>query len=88
MDMLSKDPNDISGMINFYYDEKFDSENIFVGYDRKKVAADLINRSFDFAMLTASDLSSLQNSTSWQKISEQYQQIFSDEAGTIYLLKR
>lgn len=88
MDMLSKDPNDISGMINFYYDEKYDSENIFVGYDRKKVAADLINRSFDFAMLTASDLSSLQNSSAWQKISEQYQQIFSDEAGTIYLLKR
>jgi hypothetical protein len=88
LDMLSTDPNDISGMINFYYDEKFNRENIFVGYDRKKVAADLINRSFDFALLTAGDLSSLENSTAWQKISEQYQHIFSDEAGTVYLLKR
>jgi hypothetical protein len=88
LDMLSTDPNDISGMVNFYYDHRIDRENVYVGYDRKKVASDLINRSFEYALLTASDVASLMGSPSWERINDIYSDIQQDEQGIVYLLKR
>ena len=88
LDMLSIDPNDISGMVNFYFDERIDSENVNVGYNRKTVAADLINRPFDYALLTGFDVSSLSRGTTWDELAEIYSEIHKDEQGDVYLLKR
>jgi len=88
LDMLSKDPNDISGMVNFYYDDRIDHKNVFVGYDRKKVASDLINRPFEYALLTDSDVTSLMSGSSWARITDIYSEIKKDEQGIIYLLRR
>jgi hypothetical protein len=88
LDMLSLDPNDISGMVNFFYDDRIDSENVYIGYNRKKVASDLINRPFSYALLTGTDVASLQSGAAWQKILDQYCTVMADESESIYLLKR
>jgi hypothetical protein len=88
LDMLSIDPNDISGMVNFYYDERIQSDDVFVGYDRKKVSSDLINRDFEYALLTASDVDSLKSGPSWERIMATYSGLFKDERELVYLLKR
>ena len=88
LDMLSVDPNDISGMVNFYYDERIQSNDVFVGYDRKKVSSDLINRDFEYALLTASDVDSLKSGPSWERIMATYSSLFKDERDLVYLLKR
>jgi len=88
LDMLSIDPNDISGMVNFYYDERMSAENVYVGYDRKKVASDLINRGFDYALLTSSDVASLMGGSAWDRILETYADVEVDEQEMVYLLKR
>ena len=88
LDMLSTDPNDISGMVNFYYDHRIDRENVFIGYDRKKVSSDLINRPFEYALLTNSDVDSLMSTSSWGRITDIYSDVQLDEQGIVYLLKR
>jgi len=88
LDMLSTDPNDISGMVNFYYDDRIDRSNVYVGYDRKKVASDLIDRPFEYALLTDSDVTSLISGSTWAAITEIYSEIQTDEQEIIYLLKR
>ena len=88
LDMLSIDPNDISGMVNFYYDDRIDRSNVYVGYDRKKVASDLIDRPFEYALLTDSDVTSLISGSTWAAITEIYSEIQTDEQEIIYLLKR
>jgi hypothetical protein len=65
-----------------------DDEDIYLGYNRKKVAADLINRDFDYALLTAYDAASLMSSPSWEKISDKYPHIYTDSAESVYLLAR
>ncbi len=87
-DMLSIDPNDISGMINFYYDERIAAGDVYVGYNRKKVASDLINRDFDYALLTAYDAASLMNGSAWSQILEKYSHVHTDGVKSVYLLER
>ena len=87
-EMLADDPNDITGMYNFFYDRRIAQENVFIGYDRKKVAADLTTRDFAYALLSAYDVEELSKSAVWDTIQSLYGQILTDENESVYLLIR
>jgi len=63
LDMLSEDPNDISGMYNFYFNARISEKNVYMGYRRVNLAADLINKEFALALITDMDWRSLENNT-------------------------
>jgi len=88
LDMLSDDPNDIAGMYNFYFDERISSDNVFIGYNRKRVGSDLVDKDLSHALLSASDLEQLEASALWGTITSKYEHLFRDELGTIFLLAR
>lgn len=60
LDILSEDPNDITGMYNFYFDERISEKNVYMGYQRANLAADLLKKDFKFSVITDADWKSLE----------------------------
>ena len=87
-DMLSRDPNDIVGMYNFYFDARINQNNVFLGYDETKLESNLIDREFSFVLLTESDVNRLEKAQLWEEVKDKYRQFDSDQFGSIYLLSR
>ena len=87
-EMLADDPNDITGMYNFFYDARIEQKNVHIGYDRKKVAADLRDKNFAYALLSGYDVEQLAINASWDAIRSQYSQTLSDGDGRVFLLIR
>jgi len=88
LDMLSDDPNDISGMVNFYFDERISPENVFIGYERKRLGSDLVEKNLSHALLSANDIEQLKTSALWDSITEKFGHLYRDERETVYLLIR
>ena len=80
--MLSDDPNDITGMANFFFDQRISRENVTIGYSRPGIQSALTKKRIDYALLSSED---------WKSISDQsgimakYQAV-TDPAGQIVLL--
>ena len=85
-DMLSKDPNDITGMYNFFFDARISRENVFLGYGQKELSADLMNREFSHALLSEDDVRQLKDNELWGSVNEKIDTVYSDKSKTVYLL--
>jgi len=85
-DMLSKDPNDITGMYNFFFDARISRENVFLGYGQKELSADLMNREFSHALLSEDDVRQLKDDELWGSVNEKIDTVYSDKSKTVYLL--
>ena len=85
-DMLSKDPNDIVGMYNFFFDARINRENVYLGYNQKTLGSDLINQDFSFALLSGNDVRQLEINDFWNTIKENFDYVYYDENETVYLL--
>jgi len=85
-DMLSKDPNDIVGMYNFFFDARISRENVYLGYSQKNLGSDLINRDFSYALLSENDVHQLVIIDLWDTVQEKFAYIYFDENETVYLL--
>jgi len=85
-DMLSKDPNDITGMYNFFFDARISKENVFLGYGQKELGSELMNREFSYALLSEDDVRLLKNTELWNSVNEKFDHIYSDKNRTVYLL--
>jgi len=85
-DMLSKDPNDITGMYNFFFDARISRENVFLGYGQKELGSELMNRDFSHALLSEDDVRQLKNTELWSSVNERYNYVYSDKSKTVYLL--
>ena len=83
LEMLSDDPNDITGMYNFYFDRRMTENNVIMGYSRALVKKFLIEKDITMALVSADDWSRLSTSV---EILERYTPYPSNE-GTFYLLK-
>lgn len=83
LEMLSDDPNDITGMYNFYFDRRMTEDNVIMGYNPALVKRFLIERDIYKALVTADDWSRLSAST---EIHKRYTPYPSGD-GTIYLLE-
>lgn len=55
-EMLSDDPNDITGMYNFYFDARISDQNVFLGYSQEALPETLSQREFDYALLSKADI--------------------------------
>jgi hypothetical protein len=84
--MLSRDPNDIVGMYNFFFDARITRDNIFLGYDETKTGSNLSTREFSYVLLTESDIDQLKTENLWDEIIDNYSQIDSDQTESIFLL--
>jgi hypothetical protein len=60
--MLSDDPNDITGMANFFFDRRISRENVVIGYSRPGMKTALTKRNLDYALLSNGD---------WKELSTQ-----------------
>jgi len=60
LDILSEDPNDITSMYNFYFDARISDKNVYMGYKQINLAADLLKKDFEFAVITDADWNSLE----------------------------
>ncbi len=85
-DMLSKDPNDITGMYNFFFDTRISEKNIFLGYDQKNLGTDLMNRDFSFALLSENDKHQLENTKLWNAVKGKFDHVYYDKKETVFLL--
>jgi hypothetical protein len=85
-DMLSKDPNDIVGMYNFFFDARISRENVYLGYNQKNLGSDLINREFSFALLSENDVHHLVTIDLWNTVKEKFGNVYFDKNETVYLL--
>ena len=85
-DMLSKDPNDITGMYNFFFDARISRENVFLGYGQKELGADLMNQDFSHALLSEDDVRQLKNTELWGSVNEKLDNVYSDKSKTVYLM--
>jgi len=86
LNMLSDDPNDIIGMYNFYFDARIDKSNVYLGYSRKSMAEDLVNKDFEYALLTQSDWKRLQENAETAQTLEGLYQVQTDPRSLIVLL--
>ena len=60
LDMLSDDPNDITGMANFFFDWRIARENVIIGYTRPAHGCRLLARkSIDYALISGEDWKAL-----------------------------
>ena len=80
--MLSDDPNDITGMANFFFDRRISRENVTMGYSRPAMQNMLAKKDVDYALLSSAD---------WKALSEQHEieakyQATTDPAGQVVLL--
>ena len=57
--MLSDDPNDITGMANFFFDRRISRENVTIGYSITGVQTALTWKNIDYALLSGTDWKSL-----------------------------
>ena len=85
-DMLSRDPNDIIGMYNFFFDARISEDNVFLGYNQEKLGFDLLNRDFSFVLLSQDDVNQLKNNDLWDSAKKEYGHIYHDKNEIIYLL--
>lgn len=85
-DMLSRDPNDITGMYNLFFDARISRENVFLGYGQKDLGSDLMNQDFSHALLSEDDVRQLKNNELWSSVDEKYNYVYSDNSKTVYLL--
>ncbi len=69
LEMLSDDPNDITGMANFFFDWRIGRENVVIGYNRPGMQAALTERDIDQALVTGEDWQAL---STQQEITEKY----------------
>jgi hypothetical protein len=60
--MLSDDPNDITGMANFFFDWRITRENVTIGYSRTGMLTTLARKSIDYALISGED---------WKALSDQ-----------------
>ena len=84
--MLSRDPNDIIGMYNFFFDARISEDNVFLGYNQEKLGFDLLNRDFSFVLLSQDDVNQLKNNDLWNSVKKEYGHIYHDKNEIIYLL--
>ena len=87
-DMLSKDPNDITGMYNFFFDARISRENVYLGYNQKNLGSDLIDKDFSFALLSENDVHQLAIIDLWNSVKEKFDYVYYDKNETVYLLTR
>jgi len=85
-DMLSKDPNDITGMYNFFFDARINRNNVFLGYNQNNLGSDLLNRDFSFALLSENDVHQLASIDLWNTVKEKFDYVYYDKNETVYLL--
>lgn len=83
LEMLSDDPNDITGMVNFFFDRRITEKNVIMGYSNALVKRFLIDKDIHRALITADDWSRLSASA---EILERYIPFPSSE-GSFYLLE-
>jgi len=85
-DMLSRDPNDIIGMYNFFFDARIGEENIFLGYNQENLGTDLLDRDFSFALLSEEDARQLKIDDLWNSVKKEFQHVYHDKNEIVYLL--
>jgi hypothetical protein len=59
LEMLSDDPNDITGMANFFFDWRIGRENVIIGYNRPGIQTALATKTIDYALVTGEDWKAL-----------------------------
>jgi hypothetical protein len=69
LEMLSDDPNDITGMANFFFDWRLGRENVTIGYNRPGMQTALATKDIDQALISGEDWKVLSTE---QKITEKY----------------
>jgi len=88
-EMLSDDPNDITGMYNFYFDAGIGDRNVFMGYAQETMPDALSQREFDYALLSKADMEMITGGAvpeeTWEAIMDRYQ-ILADPEESVYLL--
>lgn len=80
--MLSDDPNDITGMANFFFDRRISRENVTIGYSRPGIITALTKKSIEYALLSSEDWKSLSGQP---EIMKKYKAI-TDPNGQVVLL--
>jgi hypothetical protein len=60
--MLSDDPNDITGMANFFFDRRISRENVTIGYSRLGMKTALTKKGIDYGLISNAD---------WKVLSDQ-----------------
>lgn len=83
LEMLSDDPNDITGMYNFYFDRRLTENNVIIGYNNALVKRFLLEKDITKALVTADEWDRLSVST---EILERYAS-FPSKEGSFYLLE-
>ncbi|MBM3136812.1 MAG: hypothetical protein FJZ98_01345 [Chloroflexi bacterium] len=63
LEMLSDDPNDITGMYNFFFDRQIMENNVTIGYNYPLVKRFLLEKNIFKALVTADDWARLSSST-------------------------
>ncbi len=81
--MLSDDPNDITGMANFFFDWRIGRENVTIGYSRRAMLTLLAGKNYDFALISGEDWKAL---SSKPEIEKKFNAT-SDASGQVVLLK-
>ncbi|MDO9546200.1 MAG: hypothetical protein Q7J07_05565 [Pelolinea sp.] len=85
-DMLSRDPNDIVGMYNFFFDARINRNNVYLGYDETKLGSNLIDHEFSYVLLSENDVNRLEEAQLWETVKDKYQILDTDEFSSIFLL--
>jgi hypothetical protein len=86
-DMLSRDPNDIIGMYNFFFDARIGKDNVFLGYNQEELGTILLNRDFSYVLLSENDIKQLKDNGLWETVKTEYRHVYRDENEIVYLLK-
>jgi hypothetical protein len=55
MAMLSDDPNDITGMANFFFDRRISRENVTIGYSRLGMKTALTKKGINYGLISNAD---------------------------------
>ncbi len=55
LEMLSDDPNDITGMANFFFNWRIGRENVIMGYNQPGMITALANKDIDYALISGED---------------------------------
>ena len=85
-EMLSRDPNDIVGMYNFFFDARISRDNVFLGYDSGRLESNLKGRDFSLVLLSSNDIELLKKTGSWEEIASKYNRLDSDDSELVFLL--
>ena len=55
LEMLSDDPNDITGMANFFFDWRIGRQNVIIGYNMPGMLTALATKDIDYALISGED---------------------------------